>query len=188
MLPNVTMSRSLRIAVLECDTPIDWVKTHYGTYGDRFATLMETTLPRCSDGKLQLSATVAKYDAVGERYPALHDLDGILITGSSSLHKKAVYIDFQLILNRIRRVCRHGLDPKSHQVCSICVQGSYTYCGGMLRPSDNCSCNGCQRRQEFQRMGDLSQHCESHRSRVSHFWQGEIGTCQATANLVLGTT
>ncbi|KAF1919837.1 class I glutamine amidotransferase-like protein [Ampelomyces quisqualis] len=76
------MKTPLRIAVLECDTPLPDIIEQYGRYGRIFSTLLETA----ADGiglspkqDLELSA----FDVVDkEEYPNLDDIDAILISGS----------------------------------------------------------------------------------------------------------
>ncbi|GAB7362741.1 hypothetical protein MBLNU230_g3047t1 [Neophaeotheca triangularis] len=77
--------RSLRIAVLECDTPIGRTKEKYGGYGNLFRELLEAGAGRYSqqDGKRKPELDVRKYDVVNEEvYPDLDALDAVLLTGS----------------------------------------------------------------------------------------------------------
>lgn len=77
----------LRIAVLECDTPLDNIKAKYGGYGNIFEALLKASAAALDpptrldpDRDLQIS----KWDVVnGEEYPRLEDIDAILMTGSS---------------------------------------------------------------------------------------------------------
>ncbi|EGP84723.1 uncharacterized protein MYCGRDRAFT_75463 [Zymoseptoria tritici IPO323] len=76
------MQPSLRIAVLECDTPIGRTKEKYGGYGNLFKELLE-------NGAKEVNAQhppeldIRKYDVVNhEVYPELDDVDAILLTGS----------------------------------------------------------------------------------------------------------
>lgn len=78
------MSQKLRMAILECDTPVDVVKEYCGTYGDRFGALLKNALPQCLHGSTQLSIETEKFDVVGGEYPALQAVNGILLTGSSA--------------------------------------------------------------------------------------------------------
>jgi hypothetical protein len=79
------MRPPLRIAVLECDTPIDPVKAQYGTYGDVFKLLLQSsaaTLGSLNSDDL----IITKWDIVdGTEYPDLDEVDAILLTGSSAL-------------------------------------------------------------------------------------------------------
>jgi hypothetical protein len=78
----------LRIAVLECDTPLDNTKAKYGGYGGVFEALLKSSAAALEqptrldpDRDLQIS----KWDVVnGQDYPRLEDIDAILITGSST--------------------------------------------------------------------------------------------------------
>lgn len=79
------MKTPLRIAILECDTPPDDLVARFGKYGKVFTTLLEKAAddlgrPGFSKDDLKLSA----YDVVTEqKYPALDDVDAVLISGSS---------------------------------------------------------------------------------------------------------
>jgi hypothetical protein len=81
------MKPPLRIAILECDTPVPQVKEKYGGYGKVFKALLETAadgleLPDVISSKkgMELSA----YDVVTKQeYPDLDNIDAVLMTGSS---------------------------------------------------------------------------------------------------------
>lgn len=74
------MQQSLRIAVLECDTPIGRTFEKYGSYGNLFKELLQTGAGKLSE-KPQLDIT--KFDVVNtEHYPRLEDVDAILLSGS----------------------------------------------------------------------------------------------------------
>lgn len=73
----------LRIAVLECDTPLQNTNHKYGGYGGVFTSLLQraasTLTPPLSESDLQIS----KYDVVtAQEYPSLASIDAILISGS----------------------------------------------------------------------------------------------------------
>lgn len=74
----------LRIAILECDTPLTNTKAQYGGYGGVFDSLLQKA-SKAIDSHPELQTT--KYDVVNEpeKYPALEDIDAILLTGSSEL-------------------------------------------------------------------------------------------------------
>ncbi|KAF1989198.1 class I glutamine amidotransferase-like protein [Aulographum hederae CBS 113979] len=79
------MKPPLRIAVLECDTPLDRTQQKYGSYGGVFEALLEAgadSLARDDlDSKTGLDIT--KWDVVNmELYPELDDVDAILLSGS----------------------------------------------------------------------------------------------------------
>ena len=83
------MKTPLRIAVLECDT------LKYGGYGRVFKTLLEAgadalQMPDVvsSNGGLEIS----KWDVVNEqKYPALENIDAILISGSRKFMPQISY-------------------------------------------------------------------------------------------------
>jgi hypothetical protein len=75
----------LRIAILECDTPLNNTRAKYGGYGGVFEALL------CSGADALkypgLSSTegleITKWDVVTKQeYPSISDIDAILITGS----------------------------------------------------------------------------------------------------------
>jgi hypothetical protein len=78
------MNRSLRIAVLDCDTPVPNVYAERDLYSDIFEALLRdaaTKTPEFAGLKLEFS----KYDSVKRVEPSDEDLqrlDGIIITGS----------------------------------------------------------------------------------------------------------
>jgi hypothetical protein len=79
------MKTPLRIAVLECDTPLPNIIEKYGRYGRIFTTLLETAaegLGLSPEQDLEISA----FDVVDKQeYPDLEDVDAVLISGSSTL-------------------------------------------------------------------------------------------------------
>lgn len=82
--------RPLRIAVLECDTPIESVRAKYGDYGVMFKALFQAAAdsleqrshpfpPEFSSRDLDITA----WDVVqAQSYPRLENVDAILLTGS----------------------------------------------------------------------------------------------------------
>ena len=82
----------LRIAMLECDTPLPQTKARFGGYGGVFEFLLKRGAralgPDVIDPDKDLKVTM--HNVVGdesgnveEAYPDLEEIDGILITGSS---------------------------------------------------------------------------------------------------------
>lgn len=80
-------SLPLRIALLECDTPLAGTRSRYGGYGGVFTSLLTAAAselklpssPDTSDHGLSLST----YEVVtAQEYPDLSSIDGILISGS----------------------------------------------------------------------------------------------------------
>lgn len=79
------MRPPLRIAILECDTPVDKVKAQYGGYGDVFRLLLETSAATLDNLNPKADLKITKWDIVyGTEYPNLEDIDAILLTGSST--------------------------------------------------------------------------------------------------------
>lgn len=81
------MRAPLRIAVLECDTPLPNTNARYNGYGGLFAALLKASAkalnqPERLDPETGLEVT--KWDVVnGTEYPTLEDIDAVLLTGSS---------------------------------------------------------------------------------------------------------
>lgn len=75
------MKPPIRIAVLECDTPIGHTKEKYGSYGNLFKELLTNGAAAYATPAPELDIT--KYDVVNtEVYPSLDSIDAILLTGS----------------------------------------------------------------------------------------------------------
>ena len=86
------MRPPLRIAVLECDTPLPNTHAKYGGYGGVFESLLRESAKKLSDDNepYQLDPDrdlqISKWDVVNDdKYPKLEDIDAILISGSSEL-------------------------------------------------------------------------------------------------------
>jgi GMP synthase (glutamine-hydrolysing) len=76
------MVRTLRVAVLECDTPIDPVHERYGSYGNRFQTLLETGFKTLGSA---VELDVTKWDVVASSgFPDVEQTDALVLTGSST--------------------------------------------------------------------------------------------------------
>lgn len=77
------MTRSLRVAVLECDTPVPPVQEKLGSYGDIFEGLLKRGL---QSGNSTAEIEVSKWHVVGNPvYPDPNEVDAFLLTGSSKL-------------------------------------------------------------------------------------------------------
>ncbi|KAF4345913.1 anthranilate synthase component II [Fusarium beomiforme] len=79
------MTRTYRIAVLECDTPFPSVNEKRGSYGDIFRELLTKGLKNeaLGDKGKDVSLDVSKWDVVtAQEYPNIEDVDGFLLTGS----------------------------------------------------------------------------------------------------------
>lgn len=72
------MSRPLRIAVLECDTPIPPVVSTHGTYGDIFERLLTNAAGS------SVPVEISKWHVVENPvYPDPNEVDAFLLSGSS---------------------------------------------------------------------------------------------------------
>ncbi|KAJ9644671.1 hypothetical protein H2199_003634 [Coniosporium tulheliwenetii] len=80
------MKPPLRIAILECDTPLTRTKSKYGGYGGVFKSLLEAGADALGQPDLVSSKKgldITTYDVVNEeRYPTLENVDAVLISGS----------------------------------------------------------------------------------------------------------
>jgi len=72
----------IRLAIFECDTPLDDARARYGTYGGMFEALFlrDPKKPQMSD---RFAVTKWKVDQNDADYPEADAIDVILITGSS---------------------------------------------------------------------------------------------------------
>ncbi|KAI1037946.1 hypothetical protein LB505_001581 [Fusarium chuoi] len=91
------MTRTYRIAVLECDTPFPSVNEKRGSYGDIFRDLLTKGLKNeaLGDKGKDVSLDLSKWDVVtAQEYPNIEDVDGFLLTGSKQglhqMHRDAV--------------------------------------------------------------------------------------------------
>ncbi len=78
-------SLPLRIAILECDTPLPGTVAKYGSYGGVFASLLKAGADALSYPGLTSSSglELSNYDVVtAQAYPNLEDIDAVLLSGS----------------------------------------------------------------------------------------------------------
>ena len=76
----------VRLAILECDTPLPNTKAHYeGGYGGVFQALLTAGAKASGLPEFATWLTLTKHqiELDPENYPRLDDIDAILITGSS---------------------------------------------------------------------------------------------------------
>lgn len=77
------MTRPLRTAVLECDTPIPPVQAKFGGYGDIFEGLLRRGLEESSStAKIEVSKWHVVENPI---YPDPNECDALLLTGSSKV-------------------------------------------------------------------------------------------------------
>jgi GMP synthase-like glutamine amidotransferase len=79
------MKPPIRIAILECDTPLPRTKARYGGYGGVFEALLQAGAQDLGRPDLRSGLQISRYQVEldPEHYPDLKDIDAILITGSS---------------------------------------------------------------------------------------------------------
>lgn len=86
----------IRIAILECDTPLPRTAAKYGGYGGVFTALLHASAEKLGWDKSELQITThhvvddekgaageEKREQLERRYPRFEDIDAVLITGSS---------------------------------------------------------------------------------------------------------
>ena len=150
-----SMQPLLRIAILECDTPLPETKAKFGSYGGVFQFLLRSGARALGkpdfDHGFEFSNHQIESDP--ENYPDLADVDAILITGSSEWRcwDEVIQADGN---SRIRFVCGYTVD---HQAGGVYEEGT------RLRPSEsnwsvlwpsNCGkSDGRQGRKERWRLG-----------------------------------
>lgn len=80
------MKPPLRIAILECDTPLTKTREKYGGYGGVFTALLKAGADSLDQPDVISSKhglDLSSYDVVEKQeYPDLDSIDAVLITGS----------------------------------------------------------------------------------------------------------
>lgn len=82
------MPAPLRIAVLECDTPLPNIHNRYNGYGGVFTELLKASakaLNKPDQLDPENGLDISKWDVVNAaEYPRLEDVDAVLLSGSSA--------------------------------------------------------------------------------------------------------
>jgi len=82
------MKPPLRIAILECDTPLDKIREKYGGYGAIFTALLNAGADALKEPETVSSTKgleISTWDVVtAKKYPSFENIDAVLITGSSA--------------------------------------------------------------------------------------------------------
>jgi len=84
---SFTMRPPLRIAILECDTPVPDTDKKYGGYGGVFTALLKSSADSLRQPGLSSTEglVLSAYDVVTKQeYPRLEDVDAVLLSGSST--------------------------------------------------------------------------------------------------------
>lgn len=85
------MRPPLRIAILECDTPLTQTREKYGGYGGVFKALLSTAADALEQPDLissEKGLELSTFDVVNKQeYPDLDKIDAVLLTGSSGFHQ-----------------------------------------------------------------------------------------------------
>jgi hypothetical protein len=85
------LSRTVRIAILECDTPLDQTQARYGGYGGVFAALMTKAAETLTSRGEPVTVEIESFNVMNDAYPDFEDgvgndkqpWDGVMLTGSS---------------------------------------------------------------------------------------------------------
>ena len=84
---NLKLQRALRIAILECDTPLPETKKRFHGYGGVFEFLLRSGAKALNrpdlDPETSLEISFWQVELHPDKYPDPEDIDAILITGSS---------------------------------------------------------------------------------------------------------
>jgi hypothetical protein len=86
LIYSTTMRPPLRIAILECDTPVPDTNKKYGGYGGVFTALLKSSADSLHQPGLSSTEglVLSAYDVVTKQeYPQLDDVDAVLLSGSS---------------------------------------------------------------------------------------------------------
>lgn len=80
------MKLPLRIAVLECDTPLEKTQAKYGGYGGVFKQLLQRGADKLGHPGLSstegMELTVFNVESNPGVFPKMEDIDAIILTGS----------------------------------------------------------------------------------------------------------
>jgi hypothetical protein len=87
------MRPPIRLAILECDTPLPETKEKYGGYGGVFKALLRAGAedmgdPSIIDSQSGLDISMWNVENEPSKYPIIEEIDAILITGSSGPLKR----------------------------------------------------------------------------------------------------
>ncbi len=84
---NLKLQRALRIAILQCDTPLPETKKKFQCYGGVFEFLLRSGAKALNrpdlDPDASLDISFWQVELHPDKYPDPEDIDAILITGSS---------------------------------------------------------------------------------------------------------
>jgi GMP synthase (glutamine-hydrolysing) len=98
------MTRSLRIAVLECDTPLPAITDRLGGYGEIFTRLLNKGLKESGETTVEIQ-DVSKWNVVNNPvFPEVNEFDALLISGSSMYfppHQSRLRIDINVVFQNM---------------------------------------------------------------------------------------
>ncbi|KAJ5312338.1 hypothetical protein PENANT_c011G05694 [Penicillium antarcticum] len=113
------MHPPLRIAVLECDTPLDSINRQYNGYGGVFRTLLTASAKALNQPEKlnpETGLEITAWDIVNDdKYPKLEEIDAVLLTGS----KHNSFEDIPWI-NRLVEFTQQVLAQNRVRILGIC--------------------------------------------------------------------
>jgi GMP synthase-like glutamine amidotransferase len=111
-------SRPIRLAIFEADTPQPRTDIKYGGYGGVFTGLLTASAQSMTPPRdISSIATLSIHDIVNDlnSYPALDDIDGILISGS----KHNAYDDYEWTLKLVAYT-KQAIETGRVKVVGVC--------------------------------------------------------------------
>lgn len=108
------MHQKIRLAILECDTPIPSVDEKYHGYGGVFKALFNAAAKSEDHASAEDVFDFSVYQVVESpgTYPDLQNIDAVLLTGSSESNQSNLSTQAKHL--RTRFFCRHSMD---HPAC-----------------------------------------------------------------------
>lgn len=109
-------SLPIRIAILECDTPLTNTRAEYGGYGGVFKSLLTAGTAVLNPPLAPSDLSFSIFDVVtGQEYPKLDDIDAVLITGS-----KHNSFDNDLWILKLVEFCKGVLEQRRVRLIGVC--------------------------------------------------------------------
>jgi GMP synthase-like glutamine amidotransferase len=109
-------SPPLRIAILECDTPLPNTLSQYGGYGGVFIALLHAAASKLSPPLSPSDLHITTYDVVtAQEYPNLNEIDAVLMTGS-----KHNSFDNDPWIVKLVNFCKEVLEQRKVRLIGVC--------------------------------------------------------------------
>ncbi|RMZ89700.1 hypothetical protein DV736_g3094, partial [Chaetothyriales sp. CBS 134916] len=112
-----SIERPLRVAILECDSPLPHTQAKFGGYGGVFQALLRSgaKLLERPDPEHGFDFSNHQIETDPESYPSLSDLDAILLTGS----RYDAFAD-TLWINKLVEYTKKALDSGKVKIIGVC--------------------------------------------------------------------